>query len=233
MSRMYSRLWRAPRALVILKVIADLGRPARLVELVAVTGGDDETLSKYCSLLAKMGLLTRVSGHAGWALTRDGLAFIQPGVPPAAPSPQPDQAAALAENPVNSPDSELSFSTNLTHHRGSRAIKSPEIGDSSGNRGDWEQNWQLFEQIGVLHNQRSEQLAAQLPNRLVLQEWHKLQALGKPWPGLLIKILTEILRKHPASCCCEACARKLRQRYGAYDQERITPLPSRPKPGKK
>jgi hypothetical protein len=79
---LYARLWKQPRLLVLLRLLFDLGRPAQLKELVALTSGDDEAVSKCCSALAVLGLLTRTSVHMGWCLTPQGLAFIIPSPSP-------------------------------------------------------------------------------------------------------------------------------------------------------
>jgi hypothetical protein len=70
------RLWKQPRLLLLLKLLADLGRPAKLIELVAFTSGDDETISRGCSVLTVLGLLTRTSAHMGWCITPQGLTFL-------------------------------------------------------------------------------------------------------------------------------------------------------------
>jgi hypothetical protein len=65
-------LWRNGRALILLMLLEDLGRPAQLQEMVAITGGDDETIRKYCSLLRDLGLLARLHPHSGWSITPAG-----------------------------------------------------------------------------------------------------------------------------------------------------------------
>lgn len=95
--------WKHARALAILKLIADLGRPAMLKELVAITSGDDETISRYCSLLASLGYLTRISCHAGWALTPQGLSFLTPNPGTFCVLPSAKLSTAPVDNSVDNP----------------------------------------------------------------------------------------------------------------------------------
>lgn len=212
---LYPDLWRQPRALVILKIIYDLGRPAQLHELVSLTGGDDETVSKYCSRLAGMGLLTRVSGHAGWTLTANGMTFLSPN---AASGVETHHIPSLRGIPVNYPESTLSTTTKYSHDSRGVVVESPKTVDYSGNDGAgsgfYSENMQFFATIGITCNQQTDFIARKLSPKVIRAEWKKLEDKGKAWPGLLIKILTHLPEpKHPYGCRCDQCRANRKRAY--------------------
>ena len=234
--------WKHARALAILKLIADLGRPAMLKELVAITSGDDETISRYCSLLASLGYLTRISAHSGWALTPQGLSFLTPNpgascvIPSAklstapvdnsAPSPSAVPARPPAEDhtsqtsgdyPVEAlknPLSPLEYPENSPFLLTYTQTKREELSKKESQKiGFSDENFRFFEQIGVLVNRRTEFLARQVHPQVMRAEWKKLQDKNKAWPGLLIKTLASLpLPAHPRSCACPACLARLAER---------------------
>jgi len=209
----YADLWTQARALVILKIIFDLGRPAQLRELVAITQGDDETISKYCSFLATRGLLTRTTSHMGWNLTAQGFSFLRPSV-------ETQDVASLStgpvdnspEIPVNSPESVLSTTTINSHDEEELVIV------ETGKTGFFSGNLALFEEIGITLNPQTDFIARNIDPTVTRVEWQKLLDKGKPWPGLLIKILTH--PPHPKSKAQTDA--DLRARYGQWDQDRIS-----------
>lgn len=214
---LYLDLWKNARALVVLKVIFDARRPMLLREIVSTTQGDDEAVSKYCNLLASMGLLTRVSAHSGWCLTSLGFSFLAPGQTLPEGFSQLPENPEKPENPVNSPESCLSTTINNTQQLKELIV------EESGKSGFFSVNRRFFESIGVTQNQTTDFIAEHIDPCTVYDEWEKLKAKNKAWPGLLIKILTQ--RPKPLTDAdreaqIKARDQERRRRYSQYDQER-------------
>lgn len=186
---LYPALWKQARALVILKIIFDLNRAVQLKELVSLTQGDDETINKYCNTLATMGLITRVRNHAGYALTAQGFNFINP------------------VNPVNSTENQPLINTttinNLSNH-----LKVEEV-INKHDSGFYADNLAFYSEIGITLNSHTEFIANHIDPKTVKEEWHKLVLKNKPWPGLLIRILTNL----PKPKSKEEREREERRRY--------------------
>jgi hypothetical protein len=227
---LYPQLWQNGRSLVVLKIILDLGRNLQLKELVTATRGDDEAITRCCNSLATMGLITRVSYHAGWILTAQGFTFMYT-VPVeryaelragclAPPQQLSTGYPQLPVKPDHSPVSDL-LKTITTTHPDSKVVEV--INDrrsnaKSGRISDfYAENLQTFAEIGISLNPQTEFIAQHIDPATVRAVWQKLVDRGKPWPGLLIRILTSMPRpKSKAEHEAE-----VRHRYAAYDQERI------------
>lgn len=52
-------------------------------------------------------------------------------------------------------------------------------------------NWKIFDEIGILPNAQTNYIASHVDPAVTQAEWDKLCAKNKPWPGLLIKILSQ------------------------------------------
>jgi hypothetical protein len=231
---MYPALWHQARALVILKILFDFSRPVLRKELVNATHGDGETITYYLNSLATMGLVTRVYGRSGFALTAQGFEFMRPDraevpsvVVPLAADNCMDNSSSKTEKPFSRAekpflktartvlkDGILPLSTSTTT---TKNIDSEVVVEVKGKNSVFESgNLAFFAEIGITENERTKFIAQHIEPERVREEWEKLQAKGKPWPGLLIKILGS-LPKEKSRAEKEAEARR---RYGAWDQER-------------
>jgi predicted transcriptional regulator len=236
---MYPDLWKQARALVILKIIFDTGRPLQVGELVAATQADKQTILKYCNTLATMGLVTRVRSHAGFALTAQGFAFLSPNhranMPgmgerqaeyPAKTAKNPLFAAHnppyLAKDPLNSaenPPNLANYGRLINTTTTSDAPEEVVVGINSAKSAFFGENLDFFEEIGITLNPQTEFLANHVEPDKFRREWEKLIDKGKPWPGLLIRILTHRPRPRNDSERSEADRRR-RQRYAQWDTQR-------------
>jgi hypothetical protein len=212
---LYPDLWKHAKALIILQIVFVLGRPAQLKELVAITGGDDETVSRHCSYLATRGLLTRTKSHVGWSLTKQGFDFLRPAAAELSTGPV-DNSFENPDKPVKYPDSSLSITiNNPIVEEGEEEKETGKTGFSKS--GFSEQNWAFFDKIGVIHNHATEFVASRIHPETVRAEWQKLIDKDKAWPGLLVTILTHTKQCHPKSCECEDCRKSTYKRYAEWD----------------
>lgn len=215
MNTIYPALWQQARALVILKIIFDFGRPVQLRQLVAATGGNHETVAKYCNSLATMGLLTRVASHVGWSLTAQGFAFMR--APATSLSPglstgavDNSNASTLAQIPHNSAESAPLINTTTI------STDSVAVEVLSGKSAFFGENLDLFTDIGITLNSQTRFIADHIQPQVIRAEWQKLKDKGKPWPGLLIRILTS----SPKPKTQEQRDAEARKRYASYNQTR-------------
>lgn len=321
MTNLHKQLWMEARGMVILKIIYELGYSVNIKDLCEITGGHHNTVTKYCAILATMGLITRVSYRTGWIPTAKGLAFMHrtPGMltraelstgaadnlpgqnslgenqqctevnghnPAGYPMQNPHIAAEtpgtfaekpryLAENPfnfaekpryladnqvniaekprylvdnqghfaeiagyllnnmlnlaenqlysaknqlnsaknqLNSADSDLLINTTTT----TTSIDSSVVEVLSAESAFFSQNYAFFQEIGITLNRQTKFIATHIAPQVIQAEWKKLEEKGKPWPGLLIRILGSL----PKSKTKEQRDRDARLRYAQWGQKK-------------
>jgi hypothetical protein len=197
----YPQLWRQAKALVILKIIFDLGRPAQRKEIIAATHGDDETISYYLNTLSTMGLITRVHARSGFALTAQGFDFMQP---------KTEKPSLIPDSPVLK-DGNLPLINTTTTTKDSAVVEvlTPKTVFYAG-------NLRLFEEIGIDLTPQTEFIANHVDPETTRAEWRKLSDKGKPWPGLLIKILSSRPRRTKEQQLAAEQA-EARRRYAQWD----------------
>jgi hypothetical protein len=124
------------------------------------------------------------------------------------------------QSPVNSPESALSTTTTTT-----KSNHKEKVVVEKGDTGFYDENRRFFWDIGITSNLHTDLIASQLAPDLIRLEWQKLLDKDKPWPGLLIKILSNLPPPaHPRDCDCPECQgrrlerdRRLRQRYAEWE----------------
>lgn len=208
MNNYYPKLWQNSRALVILKIIFDIGRPVQRREIIELTGGDDETITYYLNILATMGLVTRVYGRSGFALTAQGFKFMQP-----------EKPSLITEKPLLKTartvlkDGILPLSTTTTTNNINQEVV---VVSNSGNSVFENGNLEIFDEIGITLNDQTRYIASHVDPKTTRAEWEKLVEKGKAWPGLLIKILSS----KPKQKSQEEREQEIRRKYAKWDQER-------------
>lgn len=188
--------WRQPKALVILKIMTDFGRPVQRKELITITKGDDEKITAYLNILSTMGLVTRVLGRTGWTPTAQGLRFMLPKTK--------KPSLKTVESVIENGKAPLITSTTTTHQKDSAVVEV--LSSKNGFEAD---NLRFFEEIGITLNPKTEFIANHVDPQVVKAEWRKLERRGKPWIGLLIKILTS----QPKPKSKQQLEREERRRY--------------------
>jgi hypothetical protein len=155
-----------------------------------------------------MGLLTRVFSKTGWTLTAQGFAFMRPELSTNHPQGDcyPQVIHSSPQNPLLKAESGVLITT-TTNNKESVVVEV-----LSGKSAFYSENLRFFEEIGITSNPQTEFIADHVEPRVMRAEWKKLSDKGKPWPGLLIKILSSRPKRKTDA--------ELRRRYGQWDQDR-------------
>lgn len=206
MSADYADLWKHGRAMVLLKIILDLDRPVLRRELISLTQGDDQAISRLCAYLVDQGLLSRMGKYAGWVVTDQGRSLFateKPSTatsrlvkkPPITAAAKPQKPSARTQKRADTTRKPLRGTENTIHAPDSYLPNNPQQNISKEeriNKPGFNQNLAFFQKVGIERNHLSDRLAAKFPPQVIQAQWQALVDKGKPWPGLLIKILSKL-----------------------------------------
>jgi hypothetical protein len=178
-------LYKHAKWLAILYIMLEIGYPMTATQISQILDVHHETIDSCLHGLSEKQYISRPRVQGGWMLTKQGFQFIHPN---SAEKPQNQLTTII----ITDEESEL-----IRVNNNNNSAEFPQNDDDSAeiplNQDKNSDIFLAFREVGIIKNALSEKIAniPGLTGDIVRKEWHKLNDQGKPWQGLLLRILEE------------------------------------------